>query len=130
MREILFRGKQIDNGEWVEGYFTKGIPIYAGVTPDVEPDLCQIKTRGHTFRVETETVGQFTGLCDKNGNKIFEGDVVKIDDKYIDNVVYSNGCFCMDKQIFNYEFTYQDFNCIEVIGNVFDNPDLIGDVNK
>lgn len=68
---------------------------------------------------------EFTGLTDKNGKNIFENDIVIIDNEYVDEVIYSSGCFCMARQWFNYEFTYQRPECIEVIGNKYDNPELL-----
>ena len=124
MREILFRGKTFD-GRWVMG------------------DLSQHKngkkfikcgSAVQSYEVIPETVGQYTGLTDKNGKKIFEGDILKYKNfisKYnIGFVMYGNGCFSV-KDIHSDNrpaidiVLHESKKDIEVIGNIHDNPELL-----
>ena len=123
MREILFRGKQADNEKWVIGYLSSKHTITIQ-TP------C-----GHMDEIVicADTVGQFTGLTDKNGKRIFEGDIAKVlqgKDKDIAYVGFENGAFMLYPKTGNiyertlWEYWYNDWD-VEVIGNVTDNPELL-----
>ena len=127
MREILFRGKRIDNGEWVEGYYYKSKfyradkELFDYITiphPDEE-------YRGNEhFMVIPETVGQYTGLTDKNGKKIFEGDIVKGKDALEKNleihgyIDHRNGSFVIVGDFMTH-YRWLDYD-VEVIGNIHD----------
>lgn len=132
MREIVFRGKR-DDGEWVEGNLFR---------PDLENADTQICIGTPTVRISysviPETVGQFTGLTDKNDKKIFEGDIIarktRIGRESIEGVVkYGKfNCFCCGGVYGWYvdgdgdirEFKYPDA-CQYVVGNIHDNPELL-----
>ena len=88
-REILFRGKRVDNREWAEGHYTQGSEKYHYIT---NPD-------GSVWEVIPETVGQFTGIRDNNGNKIFEGD--KLHERDFGNVVVF-----FNEKVASFQFKY------------------------
>lgn len=137
MREVLFRGKQTDNGEWIEGAYS---PFHLNFGEREEkPHIIIISDDedidGLWCEVIPETVGQYTGLTDKNGVRIFEGDIVHCVSK-IDSadmvIIFECGQFRMILAEKYHEYQtnvgYYDINCFakEVIGNIHDNPELLG----
>lgn len=133
MREILFRAKRIDNGEWVEGQYAF---ILNPLTESGEPIKHLICNGTNIFNdeIDPETICQYTGLTDKNGNRIWENDIVgawsegktyigrvkrRVDGLYIIYPSYQKQEFwglCPDE---NGKTT------VEVIGNILDNPELL-----
>jgi uncharacterized phage protein (TIGR01671 family) len=147
MREILFKAKDL-NGKWVEGSLKDVGGIQSIITFDAE--ACkrdeaygwQIYDYAEDVTIQLGTVCQYTGLTDKNGNKIWECDIVKyIPTKTILQVLYINGAFAVTHipngySPINWEIEYEgedyDFAIsndyltrLEVIGNIFDNPELL-----
>ena len=128
-REILFRGKRVDNGAWETGSF---VGIRMGCSD--ERTYIADKMTGYNTPVIPETVGQFTGLTDKNGNKIFEGDIIEahFDELFPDLattliVVWSDyGWFGRDMEG-NVDSLEQKWvsDFFEIIGNIHDNPELL-----
>jgi uncharacterized phage protein (TIGR01671 family) len=131
MREILFRGKRLDNGEWVEGNAFIPRPSLGGETCIVVQDAL---FHSFCYEVNLETVGQFTGLTDKNGKKIFEGDIVHCT-SWTDTanmvVIFENGEFrmvlCERFKEYIPDCGFYAIRCYakEVIGNIHDNPELL-----
>lgn len=124
MREILFRGKRLDNGEWVEGYLGQDTLIGDKKTwlGYVIKPIPKKLWDAEWFEVDPATVGQYTGLLDKNGKRIFEGDIVRgphiSDDLMTEPVEFSAVCGWMP-------FDYLREDLCEVIGNIHDNPELL-----
>ena len=120
MRVILFRGKDI-YGKWLYGDLIN-------LTEDIK-QICNHSQLEHAHSVNTETVGQYTGLTDKNGKKIYEGDILRYT---LDGDVYTYACFWDDGNCeFGLKNEKRDFGLayaprdIEVIGNIQDNPELL-----
>ena len=127
MREILFRGKRKDNGEWCEGFYSA--EEYNLNTHSIEyiPRI-QLLGKCVSLGVIPETVGQYTGLLDKNGRKIFEGDAVWFSDEKERGVVCFDeigACFSVRFDTFDANFDHLYSNELEIIGNVYDNPELM-----
>ena len=123
MREVLFRAKRIDDGEWIEGFlFSTNEHTYIAYPNQFDDDLF-LSPKEIFIEVDPETICQYTGLTDKNGRKIFERDILKIPERKNHNVKFEYGQFCVG---INCPIAYIRTEC-EVIGNIFDNPELIGE---
>ena len=134
MREILFHGKRADNGEWVEGDVLQ-TRYHSG---HIEYQIMPQTPVSSAYPVLPETVGQYTGLTDKNGKKIFEGDICKFkrfNDVHVGKVVFNvtTASFIMWYQpivgAYGEKATQKMLlsvcDNIEVIGNIHDNPELM-----
>lgn len=130
MREILYRGKRKDNDEWAYGYYCR-----CGWT-GMEKDVIIPSHASTLYGIDVipETIGQYTGLTDKNGKKIFEGDIVKcissFDAKDMVVIFEAAEFHLVDCQRYkNYTECcgYRHFGTLEteVIGNIHDNPELV-----
>lgn len=149
-REILFRGQTRKKGEKVrlDGSLVDGNWVYGGIFPGKERSVIYALDPVEKYTVYSETVGQFTGLTDKNGAKIFEGDIIKTHyanahkSDFVEQVVFRSGGFKAEcklegtgkgkmwcpladgvKHVYQDKSMYMEW--CEVIGNIFDNPELL-----
>ena len=125
MREILFRGKRVGNGEWAYGSL-----ILEKNAFDERLILAIISDADENETlVNPETVGQYTGLKDLHGTRIFEADIVKVYDVYCNETVVGVVEFCDGSfRIYDKDFTSYDrwmYCKVEVIGNVYDDVNLL-----
>lgn len=146
MREILFRGKSTETNQWIYGGFhiwekrqvcalgndrLKDDEISCVITVNSFADWNMPRTM-QAVEVIADTVGQYTGLTDRNGNKIFEGDIVNIltENEEIGVIVYEDGGFIVRADKFSVDFINNiNGTDVEVIGNKYDNPELLGDLD-
>ena len=115
MREIKFRAKRLDNGEWISGDLHLHTPF-----PHIH------STRGDKAKIDTDTIGQFTGLHDKNGKEIYEGDIYRYEHPDSLNEV----SYCMGGGFAGFDFSpaFHDghqLTNVEVVGNIHSNPELL-----
>lgn len=136
MREILFKAKRVDNGEWVEGYLVRFCDRYGGLGFEIiaEAGIYYDGSPNYiSHEVDESTICQYTGLTDKNGKKIWENDILDCKDR-VTVVKWHTPCGTWDSVFVRYkgelcsngiqvvEWKYR----AEVIGNIFDNPELLG----
>lgn len=125
-REIIFKAKRKDNGKWVEG-----LPIRMWG----ELHIQNLEDENKAYTITPDTLCQYTGLCDKNGQKIWENDICDRKEKYPEIVTYNKGDWQLDysyalgkekhSYVCNLGFYAYGRNCVEVIGNIFDNAELL-----
>ena len=118
-REPLFKAKRVDNGAWVEGSLI-GNDVIVGKIVEFEEDYFCTE---FWYKVDPETVGQFTGMTDKKGKKLFEGDVYSMGEKNILYVVIFDKSQFIGKQVGNRSLAGLEYwkSDIEIVGNIHDN---------
>lgn len=142
MRDILFRGKSIDEfeslGEWVYGGIVHQTDWY-GDKSDYWFIIDGTRTDydlGYAINVDKNTICQYTGLCDKNGNKIFEGDIISLGNKTAFIVKFQDDFtrFIIEdlknndpEQLFSIGLYKTFAKESEIVGNMWDNPELLGE---
>ena len=134
-REIKYRGLKTfkifndeTNSVWIYGFYLKR-GTYGDPGPQAHIFVYENGYEG--YRVEAETIGQFTGLLDKDGKEIYEDDIISFDDGKIGLVEFSRGCFVVKSGKDNVTQLLYEINnwSIKILGNRFENPELVGDKN-
>ena len=148
MRDIKFRGKINEKGidnSWIEGSLVHITKTYKGEEDEQECDIYQIINEdGVGFFIDKETIGQYTGLHDKNGKEIYEGDIIDFSyDMFVGSfntyvakgiVIFEEGAFyvqCLENENMTKDESYLlytiNIDTIEIIGNIWENGDLLND---
>jgi len=130
MREIRFRGKRKDNGEWIYGHLVKFKNAYY-ILPETATHLDPY----FFIEVDPKTVGQYADLKDKNNKEIYEGDIVKAEGLIsirIRPVIFQDGMFCIPGEcaLLPLSEYVGEGNELEVIGNIYENPELLEEAYK
>ena len=130
MREILFRGKRVDfrekradDEEWFEGKL-----LANNVIVPVNQNFKANVSRFYGYEVIPETVGQYTGLPDKNGRKIFEGDIIEAVYFHLGNEIHNK--FVVNDIRTLSSFPWSSYKDFVIIGNIHDNPELLKESNE
>ena len=146
MREILFKAKRKDNGEWVEGYLFKQVAIEDRIYFAIEVIDSTVKA----YEIDENTICQYTGLTDKNGCKIWENDIIEFEDVGEEGYEYKEGFDFTNRarvefaegrwsltdfaeensavvdEMYNHAEFMELWKYCQVIGTKFDNPELLG----
>jgi uncharacterized phage protein (TIGR01671 family) len=123
MREIKFRGKTVDNGEWVCGYYIQ-LDFYNSVDYVEESQI--VLDNGHVYVVDLETVGQYTGLKDASGFEIYEGDILQGDGVF--EVIFHDSAwwlFSVLDKTEQWSFAECNIPKCQIIGNIHETPELL-----
>jgi uncharacterized phage protein (TIGR01671 family) len=141
--KYLYRAKRLDNGEWIDGYYVKGMNMYDKEVHLIFEPTTIFYSSGETdgfVEVDYSTICQCTGLKDKNGKLIWENDICDRKEKYLEIIKYNKGDWTLDYSYSkgkesgycycNLGFYALEQEYVEVIGNIFDNPELLESEDK
>ena len=131
-REIIFKAKRLDNGEWIDGYYMNVVPHRHEIVNYIPIEDPNAFTQYPIYRIDPTTLSQFTGLTDRNGIKIFENDIVEIlaeDGYFYLHWEKDTARFIMENYSDRFSVDFDNYwsHEIEVCGNIFDNRELLGE---